>query len=1062
MAVDVGTATAHLDMDTSGFVSGLKTAQTQAAAAMASIESTSAAKMANVTNALSSVGGTLSSLGTKLTVALTVPLAGVAAAGLKVASDFEAGMSQVKAISGATGDEFNALREKAIQLGADTAFSSSEVAEAMTEMAKAGWSSQQILDGMGGVLDAAAASGENLGTVSTIVADAITGFGLEAKESSRVADLLTQSANAGTISISDLGESYKYIAPIAATMGFSIEDVTTAITAMSMAGIKGSQAGTSLRTMFARMVKPTDNVATAMDELGIVLTNSDGSFKSMNTIIGEMRGKFDGMTDEQKTYYATVLAGQEGMSGLLSLLNLSQEEYDAISDSMNNAGGVAKETAEIMQDNLKNAFEQFGGSLESAAIKIGDIVLPKLTELVRKATDVVDKFVNASPEVQKFVLVLAGIAAAIGPVLLIFGKIAQTIANVIIKFNEFKNALIIIKAAFAGLAGIGAPMIIAVTAIIAIIALLVKAFTDLWNNNEEFRNNIIGIWNGIVESFENFKQGIVDRVNALGFDFENFDEMVRGIWQGLCDFLAPVFTAAFDTLGAVIETAFGVITGLFDIFAGLFTGNWGQLWQGVQEVFWSVWNGLGEIFGGILQAIVDAVAGFITSIVEWFAQLPGKIAEFIGMVLTAIGEWVVNLGQKAIELGTNFITAILNFFQQLPYNIGYIIGVVLASIVVWVTDMVNKAIELGTNFLQNIIDFFTQLPGNILNFITSAWRNVQTWATNMVNKAREMGTNFLNNVVSFFTQLPGRVAQFINDVFNRVVTWAVNMPNKAREMGSNFINNVVSFLSQLPGNVANFLSQAVSAAANWVGSMAAKGGEAISRLISAFTSGAAGIASRVMGIGSDIVSGVWRGIQNAVGWFTSSVRNFFSGIVDGVKNVLGIGSPSKVFANEVGQWLPAGVAVGFEEAMPQAAEDIQDSLDSEMAKVTADDVAVNPDVEVENFKNKLMQMYDLVADWFESIEERIGGSIDKMTQSMVLLINSGALVASSGNGFTNIIGYTNYAANDTSGSNRRSQANNQCGVNNYGPFVFNSPKAIDEITAAREFQKVQRNISEGY
>ena len=241
MAVDVGSAVGYLDLDISGFLAGLKSAQSEADKQSKNIATT-------IGNNISGVGKSLSSVGTTLTKNVTVPLTAVGVAGLKVATDFEKGMSEVKAISGATGKDFDALRNKAIDLGADTAFSAGEVAAAMTEMAKAGWNSQQIIDGMSGVLSAAAASGEELATVSTIVADAITGFGMEAKDSTRIADLLTQAANSGTIGISDLGESFKYIAPVAGAMGLSVEDVTTALSAMSMAGIKGSQAGTSLRT----------------------------------------------------------------------------------------------------------------------------------------------------------------------------------------------------------------------------------------------------------------------------------------------------------------------------------------------------------------------------------------------------------------------------------------------------------------------------------------------------------------------------------------------------------------------------------------------------------------------------------------------------------------------------------------------------------------------------------------------------------------------------------------------------------------------------------------------
>ena len=223
MAIDVGSAEGHLDLDVSGFLTGLKTAQEKAATSAGTIEQQFGSK-------LQSAGSKLSSAGMALTTGLTVPLVGAAAAGLKVSTDFDYAMSEVQAISGATGDQFGALRDQAIKLGADTAFSATEVANAMTEMAKAGWSSQDIMSGMSGVLDAAAASGTDLAATSTIMADAISGFGLQASDAQRVADLLTQSANAGTIGIEDLGESFKYIAPVANTMGYSIEDVTTAVT----------------------------------------------------------------------------------------------------------------------------------------------------------------------------------------------------------------------------------------------------------------------------------------------------------------------------------------------------------------------------------------------------------------------------------------------------------------------------------------------------------------------------------------------------------------------------------------------------------------------------------------------------------------------------------------------------------------------------------------------------------------------------------------------------------------------------------------------------------------
>lgn len=346
-------------------------------------------KIANTGSGLQSLGSSVEGVG-KAMMPASVAVTGIGVAGIKVATDFEKAMSSVQAITGATGDDFEKLRNTAIDLGATTAFSAGEVAEAMTEMAKAGWSTSQIIDGMAGVLDATAASGEGLGSVATILADAITGFGMEAKDSARVADLLTQAANSGTIGITDLRESYKYVAPMAQSMGLSIEDVTAAISAMSMAGIKGSQAGTSLRTMLANLTKPSESVGKAIAALGIEITNTDGTFKSLDEIIAILRTSFTGLTDEEKAYYAAALAGKEGMSGLISILNLTQSEYDALTLSMNNCTGVAGQTASVMQDNLQSKVEQLGGALESLAIKLADYVIPFITSMTEKLTSMIE------------------------------------------------------------------------------------------------------------------------------------------------------------------------------------------------------------------------------------------------------------------------------------------------------------------------------------------------------------------------------------------------------------------------------------------------------------------------------------------------------------------------------------------------------------------------------------------------------------------------------------------------------------------------------------------------
>lgn len=543
-------------------------------------------------------GGKIEGIGKSL-LPVTAAITSVGAAGIKVASDFEKAMSGVQAITGATGTDFETLREKAIELGATTSFSAGEVAEAMTEMAKAGWTTTQIIEGMAGVLDATAASGESLGTVSTIVADAITGIGLKAKDSARVADLMTQAANSGTIGVADLGESYKYVAPLAQSMGLSIEDVTTALSAMSMAGIKGSQAGTSLRTVLANMAKPSKTVATAMEELGLSITNSDGSFKSLDQIVTIMRTEFSGLTEDQQAYYATALAGKEGMSGLISLLNLTQEEYDALSASMSNCSGIAGETASVMQDNMQSKVEQLGGSLESLAIKLSEYVIPYLTGLVEKITAAVEAFTNLSPGVQKAILVIAGVVAVAGPLLIVIGKVISAVGTIMTIIPKLAGVINVVKTAFAALNAtmLANPIVL----IIAAIAALVAAFIHLWNTNEAFRQFWIDLW-------ENIKQVAIAAWNAikefLVAAWQTISSVAQSIWNGIKDFFVDIWEGIKDTASGILDTIKGGFNSAVSFITGLASSayTWGS-----------------DIISGIVDGIescIDKVKNAVTNVAE--------------------------------------------------------------------------------------------------------------------------------------------------------------------------------------------------------------------------------------------------------------------------------------------------------------------------------------------------------------------------------------------------------------------------------------------------------------
>lgn len=322
-------------------------------------------------------------------------LVAMGAAVIKVGSDFEAGMSKVQAISGASASDMQKLTDIAKEMGEATKFSATESAEALSYMAMAGWKTEQMISGLPGIMNLAAASGEQLGMVSDIVTDALTAFGLAAEDSARFADVLAAASNNSNTNVAMLGESFKYVAPVAGALGFSIEDVSVALGLMANSGIKASMAGTSLRSLFTNLVKPTEQMAAAMEELGIEITNTDGTMKPLNQIMVELRESFSGLTDAEKAMYAATLAGKMGMSGLLAIVNTADEDFDKLTESIANSTGTAQTMADIMNDNLQGQITLLGSALEGVGIQIYEQFQEPLKDATKSAISSVNNMSTA-------------------------------------------------------------------------------------------------------------------------------------------------------------------------------------------------------------------------------------------------------------------------------------------------------------------------------------------------------------------------------------------------------------------------------------------------------------------------------------------------------------------------------------------------------------------------------------------------------------------------------------------------------------------------------------------
>lgn len=1011
MAVDVGSAVGYLDLDISGFLAGLKSAQSEADTASKNI-------VTKIGNNFQSVGKSLETAGSTLTKKVTVPIVGLGTAAIKTTSSFESAMSKVSAISGATGGDLDALNKKAQEMGAKTKFSATESAEAFQYMAMAGWKTEDMLSGINGIMSLSAADGLDLATTSDIVTDALTAFGLSASDSGHFADVLAKASSNANTNVSMLGESFKYAAPVAGALGYSAEDTAIALGLMANAGIKGSQGGTALRGSLTRLIKPTDDAAALMEQYGLSMTNADGSMKSLGEVMGMLRDKLGGLTEAEQAQVAAQIFGQEAMSGMLAIINASDSDYAKLTDAIYDADGAAQQMADTMLDNLGGQLTLLKSALEGLAIQFGEILMPYIKQFVAWLQNLVQKLQEMTTEQKEQIVKWAAFAAAIGPVLLVFGKLASNVSSTITTFSKVPGAITKAKSAFtavsAAIGGISAPVV----AVVAMIGALIAAFANLWKTNEEFRNKMTAIWDGIKSKFESFAQGIVDRLNALGFDFESFGETVKAIWNGFCSLLAPIFEGVFNQISVILSSVLDALTGIFDVFIGIFTGNWDQAWQGVKEIFGAVW----DLIKGTFKSWTIAFKGIADTVLGWFGTTWDKawtsVKQFFVDIWNGITSFFSNVVNSIKKATSDFITTIINFFSNLQYKVGYFLGNTLTNVIIWAGNMVAKAREMGTNFLNAVISFFIQLPGKVLQFITSAFNNVQIWAVNMANKAREMGTNFINNVVSFMQQLPGKIKQYLDSAINNLKIWVTQMGQKGKEAVTELINNVMS--------------------------------------------AASGIANKVASIGTDIVKGVWSGIKNAAGWFRNQVEDFFSDIVDGVKDTLGIGSPSKVFRDEIGRWLPPGIAQGFEAAMPSAMRVIQKDLNKGIDNIDTDDISVGAGITVSGFADKLKSIYNEVALWFESIESRIGNSVDSMMQSLDMLIRAGQVIINS-DGTLGYIGYNGFTKSGGSeGYVDRTNPKDKDTSGNGDTFIFNSPKAIDEIEAAKQMKKTKQDMAEGF
>lgn len=784
----------------------------------AATTSTALAKIEEVGGKLESVGNSIAGVGKKVSVASTA-VTGLGIAAVKTAADFDSAMSQVAAVSGATGDELQALRDKAREMGEKTKFSASEAAEAMNYMAMAGWKTEDMLSGIDGIMNLAAASGEDLATTSDIVTDALTALGLSAADSGHFADILAAASSNANTNVSMMGETFKYCAPVAGALGFSAEDTAEAIGLMANAGIKSTQAGTAMRTMLTNLTGEVTFVGDAFGELTVQTTNTDGSMRSLGDILTDCRAAFNQMSESEKAANAEALVGKNAMSGFLAVMNAAPSDIEKLNSAINNCDGTAERMAETMQDNLTGQLTILKSQLEELAISFGEILMPAIRSIVGKIQEFVDKL-NGMDEGTKETIVQIGLfVAALGPALIVLGTVVSKVGSAMKGFSALAKGVAKLSVKVGGvngilgklgavLGGISAPVV----AVVAVIGTLVAAFVHLWNTNEGFREAIIGTWNQIKETVSSFCQGIVDRLNALGFEFSDIVEVIKAVWDGFCSLLAPLFEGAFQAISTILSTVLDVITGILDVFIGIFTGNWSQAWDGVKGIFSGIWEGIKSIFSTVLdtmKGILDVVLGWFgtswnevwTGIKDFFVGIWNGIVSF----LSGVWETICNVVQTAVMLVGSILEAAFDIIT-LPFRF---IWENCKETVLAVWEAIKSAVSTAINAVASVI---STVMGAIHNVISAVWNAISTVVSTVVNKIKTVVTTVFNAIKTVASTVWNSIKSVITAVVDGIKSKVSAVFEAVKSTVTNVFNGIKSTATTIWNGIKNAIVQPIEKA----------------------------------------------------------------------------------------------------------------------------------------------------------------------------------------------------------------------------------------------------------
>lgn len=851
------------------------------------------AKLAEISETSGKIGESLTSAGEKM-LPVTAAVTGLGTAAVKTAADFDSSMSNVAAISGSSAEDMDKLRERAREMGAQTKFSAKEAGDAMGYMAMAGWDAQQMYDGLPGIMNLAAASGEDLATTSDIVTDALTAFGMKAEDSSHFADVLAQASSSANTNVSLMGETFKYIAPVAGALGYSAEDAAVAIGLMANSGIKASSAGTQLRASLTNMIKPSKDVGDAMEKWGFYATeaatavdqakvdkqmlrvqkaslaadkaqqayndavskygaesteasnaaatleikqtelasanetltqlqegttqnvrlynkalqNEDGSMKSLKETMDFLREAMGNMSEAEQTQAATAIFGKEAMSGMLAIINASDADYEKLIKNIDNCDGAAENMAETMQDNLSGQLTTLQSALQELAIAFGEILMP----YIRKAAEVIQGFVeklNGMSEGQKKVVAtIALIVAAIGPLLIMVGKVATGISAITGLFSKMKTLTTItsiigkLKGAFTALFGV-----IAANPVIAVIAAIAAALVLLYTKCEWFRDVV----NAVVQKIVSFFTETIPQAWSTLMDFlSGVPEWWSGIWQQVSDFFANIWTTMMQN--PVIS---GIVTTITTLWQNA-VNTLQNIWQGLVTIAQGAWELLKNTILAPVILLIDLVTGNFDKLKTDASNIWTNIKDAAQTIWTGIKQVVSTLAKGLVTAVTTLFTGFRDTVSKIWDSASQAASKAWTAIKGFVVNNAKKLKESATEAIQNLKDRASEYWDNIRERTSETWQNVKETVIQYAGNMKDRAVDTFNSVVSGISGALSGVYSAVVNGFSSAISYITGLPGQAVRWGQDFVNGIANGIRSCIGNVTNAVSNVANTIRSWL------------------------------------------------------------------------------------------------------------------------------------------------------------------------------------------------------------------------------------------------------